>query len=782
MVSSTSSATPSTPSRSDMRATYQLKPLSILTVLMEIGFILGCAFFFSRHLMDTSPNVMFGGPDYPSAMHENSFIYEIFQKTGRIPLWDPFIGFGQPMLENLASSAVNPLVMLPIMFFGPVQGGKIALFFHIFLMAIGGWLLGRVLRLNWPGRVLLGLLVCGSGSIITQFGIGFTHLGFPQVYIPFALTGLIGTLYLRKRWPIVMLAVASTLMPFSGGEWYVLPTAIAAAFLSLFAIVAVELRPVRIALDGRMIKRLLLATAFTVGLVAIRVFTFNRPLVYHPSNWGSPPADLLQVIYSYFAPFTPHPESGDLWISYHYVMPLAFIIMLLIGRLLIYRPADENRGGMWRIVIPALIVIAVLTVWAEGLTPFLSWLYDTIPFLSDWKNSGRIAAGATPWLIVLAALWFDDIADSLMRAMAGVRLTIEPHGLLAPILRLKRAFQPNSAVARATLIFVAILGLYGAFGALSNWQHLVDTRFANLFAPGEQVGVGYIRAQYPSQFLSVLTEGWITHFSFVNNLARTTHGDATIFTFGIPSTIGPDSTMRFQPQFSVGTHPSYVGWMKDNGYVPLSGATIFEGQPIAWYNAAAPGYAFTVLRSALENRDWHPLTAAETHPVTYFNQIDSIVAVVDNAEPGSLLVIDETNYPGWNVTIDGEHADLQSVGSRLAVILPDHLSGSPPLHIVFDYHPLSLYLAGYLTILTAVLCIGFLLRIDERVSVRIPESVRGRAEVVAKRAVYVLTTPGILDGDAPPPALTQPERLLMPPSPNGANEDADQVAESHDVC
>ncbi|MEP7290027.1 MAG: hypothetical protein ABI947_30130 [Chloroflexota bacterium] len=770
---------------SKSRAPYQLQPLSILTVLLELGIIIACGFYFSRGVQDWRPNVMFGGPDYPSAMHQSSFVWAVFHKTGAIPLWDPFIGYGEPMFENLASSALNPLLMVPVLIFGPVQGGKVALFFHIFLMGVGGWLLARVLRLNWPGRIMLGLLITGSGSIVAQFGDGFIHLAFPQVYIPYAFAGLIGTLYLRRRWPIVMLAVASALMPYSGGEWYVLPTAIMATLLSGFAILNWEPTQKTWNIDWRMVRRLVGATVLTVGLVAIRFLSLHRELVFHPANWAGPSAEFLDMLKTYFVPYTPRPDYGDLWINYHYVVPMAFAIFLLVLRTVLYRPSGINRVGVWRIIVPALILILILTIWAMGDTPFVEWLYQTIPFLVDWKNSGRIAAGASIWVIALVAIWFDDVVFILLQMVKRIPPKTNPQDMLTPIVKLKRLLRLPRIVAQGAVIIVLGVGLFAAFDALYNWTRLVTTYYVNQYNPDEWIGLTYLRSQHPNEFLSVLTQGWINHFGFVENLGRTTHGDATIFTNGLPSTIGPDWIMNSSPEYSVGANLNYIGWLKDNGYTPVLGAPpeSYNKQPTAWYYADGVDYAFWVPRTTLISRDPNngkALIRSETQPVTYFHRVDSVLVLPENYPPDSVMVINETAYPGWIVTVDGKEATIESVGGRLAVALPDRASGTGSTEVLFTYRPLPLFAGAAITVLTALMCIVFLLRADERIPVTVRDNVTATASRVASRAMYVLATPGLLgeDPDAPKELPAPETPLLLPsttPLPNG-QENGQNVA------
>jgi hypothetical protein len=741
---------------------YQLQPLSILTIVLEVAFIIVCGFFFSRHLQDWSPNIMYGGRDYPSAMHQTSFVWAVFKEYGFIPLWNPFIGFGEPMLENLASSAMNPLIILPALLFGPVQGGKVALFMHIIFLAIGGWLLARVLRADWPGRVLAGLLFVGSGSIVAQFGTGFIHLAYPQVYIPYALAGLIGTLYLRRRWPLVMLAVAVALMPYSGGFWYMLPTAISAVFICAFALLGISVKPsFSLNIDWEMAGRLTLATAFTVGLLLMRFLPLQMWLVYHPNNWATPGSDFMAIVNNYFAPVTSQPQASDIWINYHYVLPWAFVIALVGARLFIFRPADTARQGVWRLLLGGGIAWGIITFWAQGDIPIIRDLYKAFPLLENWKNSGRIAAGATPWIIMVAALWFDDVIFILMQIGQRRPLLV---GKIGPLAQLKLTL--NRLILGRGMALVLVVGLlFGGFLAsadvLSNWSRLVYLMYTNEGAPDEELGLDYLRAIRPNNFLSVLTQGWITHFAFVNNFGRTTHGDATIFTLGLPSTLGTDTSMGGHPQYAVGANLNYVGWLKDNGYEAVPGAPQINDTPTVWQNGSAVPYAFLVDKTFMQETNWRALTNRDVSAVAYNHLIDTVRIVLPGYKENSVLIISETAYPGWQATINGTALRWESVGGRLALVLPP--ATVSPTVIEFAYRPPALFFGQWIMLFTVLASVGYLLKIDKR----IPVSFRQRVvRVVGQRfgKVYaVLTKPGLLDPEPnfDLPALPSPKTPMI---------------------
>ncbi len=767
-----------------IRNNYKLPPITLLHVLIEFGIILFCVFFSIRHLLNFSPNVMVGNLNYPTAMLQYSFSAAIFQKTGNITIWDPFAGFGEPMFENLATSILSPLVTWPVLIFGPVQAGKINLITHALLLAFGGWSLARILRLDWAGRILLALLCFGNGSVVSQFGQGFTHMAYPQAYIPWVFTGLIAALYMRRRWGVGMTTIATLCMVFSGGIWYVLPTAIACGAISLFSLPALDPQK-KLRIDLKKIRKMILIVFFILGIGAIRWLTYNRGLVFHPDASQAPGVGYFDIASAFFFPTTPQPEYSDLWINYHYVLAASLAIFLVGIRLFVYRPAEPYRAGIWRILVPAGLVILFLTLWAEGDTWFTQWLYKTIPLLDDWKNSGRIGAGVTPWIAVYAAIWFDDIVYVVWHSVRGKSFADKMQGFIPSFMdRHKLKLRLPHRV--ATFALIAVVGITFAMTTetMNNWPTQAKLSRVDEWDRNEANGLRFLRTLYPHQMLTVLTQGWVEHFGFMDTLSRSSHADATIFTVGLPATVGPDLSMHGNEEFAVGSNPDFIKWLKNNGFQPVPGAPVGEGNAIAWQNPMAPPYAFTIERSKLQDRDWHPIARAEVNEVSYYHRITNVETEVGDYPPDSLLVIDETAYPGWIATIDGQPVDTESVGSRMAVVLPDKPAGSAPTNVTFSYRPPLLYLGGFLTIEMSLLCALYLLRVDER----IPIGIRRRARVASQQVMKVLTDPTILESKPNPDELkalsagTIP--LLPPPEPksNGNNtSEPEVVAEQPDA-
>jgi hypothetical protein len=132
---------------------------------------------FAHGLRLPSPLITIAGHEYAYVVNSGEILSLIFQKTGAIPLWNPFVGHGEPMLESLFSFVFNPFMFLPFLAFGGVTGGKVVVLIHLGIMAAGGWSLARVLRLGRAARILLALLLAASGSWLIQIAAGYLQIG-----------------------------------------------------------------------------------------------------------------------------------------------------------------------------------------------------------------------------------------------------------------------------------------------------------------------------------------------------------------------------------------------------------------------------------------------------------------------------------------------------------------------------------------------------------------------------------------------------------------------------
>ena len=669
-----------------------------LLYALEIGLIAIVMLIVTRPLQDWSPDVRVKGPEFTYVINSGVIAANVYHQTGAIPLWNPFLRDGEPLLESPFSFVLNPLMTLPIFWFGAMNGTKAAVLLHVVLMGVGGWALGYVLKLKSPGRLLLGLMMGGSGSMAGAIGYGFYQMSLSQAYMPWVFAGLLGTLRTRERVYVGILVVAATLMTFAGTFWYVLPTAITAAILVLFHVIGREHG--RLYLDVTMLRRLIWASVLVVGVSAVRLIpqAANHDMINHPRealDRGIIPFETLAQLY--FIPTVPLPFD-NIAMHYHYIIAPLVALALWVGRGALVR---NQRSWRPRIVIPALLSILIFTVWAQEGTPILIWLYRTFPTLSEWRFVGRMMAAATPWFAVIAAIWLDDIIETL-RGTITERIAVNGRRWTLPL-------NLGTAPAALGMIAALLLGGYAGLDAARNWERMTGLEPASVY---EEPLVYWLRSQHPNELMPVWTSSFFVYMPFYNSFTRAAFGNPDYTPDSLPSTIGHTNAMDFPPPYAVGAESRMVDWLTQVGFQMYPGSETLYGGRLVWYNPTAPTYAFAVHINDIANR-LTPLTRSEAMPLTtYTHNIDHVTVRLGDYAPGFVVVLQEVAFPGWRVTVNGQPATLESVGGYIGVRLPDKPFGAPETIVEFAYEPPLLYASGAITFVFALIVSGYLLRVD----------------------------------------------------------------------
>lgn len=669
---------------------------------LEISLILIALFIFSAPLRDFSPGMRVRGQEFSYLINSGVIAAEIYGRAGAIPLWNPFMGDGEPLLESPFSFVLNPLMTLPIFIWGAVQGTKAAVLLHIGLMGVGGWLLGWALGLKAPARVLLGLLLGGSGSLAGAIGMGFYQMGLSQTYVPWVLAALLLTMRTRARWPVALLAVASTLMVFAGTFWYILPTAIAAALLLPAHTIRRTEGRVQVAWDS--VGRVLLALIFVALLGAVRLLpqVIHHGYVDHPRenlDWGR---DFFILSGLYFTPYpTDDPDYGTRSIHYHYIVPAYFALFLLMGRVLVAFSRARVPDPRRRVLIPAFVLVVIFTVWAQVNTPILRWLYDTIPFLGEWRFVGRMMAAGSLWLAIIAAVWFDDV----LLMLRDVVSRLDEAGV--------RRWQLHGP---ALLAAVLIMGGVAAGHVLGNWER--EAGVISIYEHDREP-LRRLRAQYPQEMLPVLTSSFFAYLPHYEMLTRAAFGNPDYRAGAVESTIGAPPMMWYPPPFAVGYDWLHQRSPADRGYVPLP-LPGYNLPPVdLWRHPQSPPYAFRTSYATLTRERQDPLSLAEVEPVlAYTHNIDWVEVRLARYAPDTVVVLREVAYPGWRVYVNDRPVPIESVGGYIGVRL---LVGAPTggdTRIAFVYQPDWLYAGALVSLLGLLGFSVYGLRLDQRFAAR----------------------------------------------------------------
>ncbi len=676
---------------------------------VEIGVVLIILLLSTTSLQDWSPEMRIAGPEFSYLINSGAIAARVYELSGAIPLWNPFMARGEPLLESPFGFVLNPIMTLPIFWFGAVQGTKLAVLLHIGIMGIGGWLMAYALKLRAPSRILSALLLGGAGGMAGAIGYGFYQMSLSQAYVPWIYAGLFGILYTQRRRWVAVLVAAAALLIFAGTFWYVLPTAISCALIALFGLVRRDEKGWYFNLGA--LTRLIWAGALVIGVSAVRFIPqwVNHDMIAHPRNALDTYVDFFTVATPYFVPEVPKPFE-NIAMHYQYIMPPAFALLLLAlrGWALFRRDKPKRAVGYGaRIVLPGALLIILFTVWAQEGTPFLRWLYGLIPTLGEWRFLGRMLAASLPWFAIIAAIWLDDLLIAFGRALRA------PDGRPAVPIRL-------GGLVAAAAVSVSLIGASAAgLDIVRNWGRIAGVEPTFTF---ERPLVYYLRERFPNRFLQVWTGGFFVYLPFYEMLARASFGNPDYRPDPVEPTIGTREAMRFPPEFGVGVDGFFMNWVISNGFrvIPET-IEMFAGAEWVWEQPDAPSYVFAVHYNDLMGRTT-PLTRYEALPIdTYSHHIDWIRVTLGDYTPGFILVAQEVAFPGWEVEINGQPAQLESVGGLIGVRLPDKAPGSPPTEVIFRYAPRLLYASGWLTTASVGVFAVYALRLDRFMRRRRPD-------------------------------------------------------------
>ncbi len=706
-----------------MRATLrqQLPKLMWWLVIIEIGVILLAAVWATSHLMNMDEHFVLAGSEYEYLTSSAFTVSEAWHDYGYIPMWQPYFWNGEPLIEWGFSTVLNPFSTIPAILFGAINGLKISLVIHVIIGGIGGWVLGRMLGLGALGRVLLGVLMVGRGSPVGLIGGGYFQLAVSQSFMPYALAAAVGIFrFPERRYPIVLMGAAFALIWWVGNIYYVMPTALIVLVFVLvyaFTIERDEQKRLRIVIDRHVLVRFAVAVGFSFALSAAVVLPTllqshltkgHEPMLL--GEWEAWQRDLYRVTEQYF---NGSRELYDLGLApdlpyyfYAYTIPawfaaLIFLVIPPIRRL--HRESFENSRRFW---ITALILIVFFTLWAASLNPLVTWLSTTVvPILGRWRFVGRMLAIGSLLLATLAAMR----ADGLWRAFVIERTAFE-----LPLLRRLKSVPAAVAPIMGALVIVMGVGAVDVLG--TTWKSFAD--LAVFQANTGDECIRSIRELNPDSEISILFGFYVDAYAHLQHRARLNFVGNGIYPLGQESTLFPGNLADpRRAQFGMAFASDEHLFMQEIGYRSLEGSYLLpEGIPCGYVNPNALPYAFALPLNDL--RDYgsqgeppFELPVDAVTPITPLSRIYDNVWLSVTAQPDQELVVaaHETTYTGWQVEIDGQRAQLESVGGIVGVIVPPG-SGERVIH--FYYRPALLVFSMWLTLIAAVVGAGYLLHLE----------------------------------------------------------------------
>lgn len=584
------------------------------------------------------------------------------QRYGEIPLWNPYMLTGFPLAGDLINHFWNPIATVPVMIWGGVNGMKVSVFLTLLAAAFGQWFLAHVFGLRGIFRLWAGLLFALSGGVAGLWFLGWYELLVGVAWFPWCFALLWRALHRRDHLSVILAAVAVAMVLTTGGGYYPLYLA-----LSLGALTLAALFWHKPAERGPQLRRAAAVAILAVGLAAVYLvpvidgwrFT-ARDTPPDMSQYNAQPVAYALFNYvvsdkTWFRADALNKTSGSGW----YFIGVLPILALALTPWLFARASWRRRG-----ILTLLFLLLALLLWHANRSYPVRALYDWFPFLYTFRFPNRLLIVIASPLIVLAAVNLQGLLVWSRRAWHGMRLGI-----------LSRNARGAGGLSLLTLFNLFVVGLlvmstanvYRVNKEFANAPHSrnFQARDVLTWLKNEDPGLYYIdiggdRPYWDWMAYAYELEMPVLNFRYNRRLRSLDHQ------------IAENSPFKAQPRYVI------LGQDRpapENAELlaPISGV-------IVWRRTDALPYGFV---TGGGDAAMTPDSVRET--AVRLDGPNRIIAAASADGEGERLVILASDYPGWQLRVDGEPATIRPVNGYLgAELLPgEHtyvFEFRPPLH------------------------------------------------------------------------------------------------------
>jgi hypothetical protein len=656
-----------------------------------------------------------GGPgDFEPYTAMDWIVAKTLLEHGQLPLWNAYVYSGLPFIGDAYISFFNPAIVGPLLLFGPVNGGKVAVVVAVALSGLGQYWLSRVVGQGRVVAFVAGVLGLTAGTLVARVASGFNFgQSMQHAWMALTLASFVVALRTRRPGPIALASLCYALLFHAGNLylWLVL-SAIMLVFSAGYAITwkgptTGRAGRLPLAINWRAVQ----AGVAVAGLGALLDAVQLLPMLA-VRNGSDKPIDVtlqgtqppLPTLFNFVVADRQFWDN-DLFgasifgwaVHYAYLGGGIFLFLLLLV------PAFRRRPS--RDLVLLALTVWLTVAWAAGRHTFV-WIiwqhWETMRQLRFW---GTTTHATTIVLIPLALAG----ADYLWRALAGAGPSLDRWG---PLL-VWRAPAPTLADARGGwhlgllrvgLWVVLLVALWRI--ALDPWQ--VNGQLWNVVPRRTDADAvfAWLRARDPSAFTVQNNDNFTPGFASYGHVAQDMQilNSVWLFKPQLRPTAGAPDGGLFIPV------PKYVVQRPD--VMPLAGSALLaEVQGAAIYTGP-PGLPFAFVADPLhlpygEAAGAAALGRGQIAPaMARFDGPNRIVVRVapDASLRFSMLVILQSNFDGWQArAADGTFRPVQAAGGFLA------LTGVRPGETyVFSFRP-PLFTIGASLSLLGLLAVAVLL-------------------------------------------------------------------------
>jgi len=327
--------------------------------------------------------------------------YQTVAKWKQVPLWNPYLCGGTPMLGNPQSRILTPFFLLHLVF-GPLVAIRLEIILHLALLFAGSYVLSRVLGLGKLAATASALVSGGCSAYFLHVGVGHSWT-LCYAYAPWVLAAVVVAI---DRQRLALAALAGLGLALMANEGGIYPAPHSGVFVAIvcvgLAIGRKSLWPLKV-LAVTAVFGALFATA---KLLPTWELMREHPRVTTPEDYTSP--ELVQL-----ALFSLDQDKNRAisaqpghwgWHEYGAYVGLIAFAFAALGALL-----TRKRAAVWSVATLVLVALSVgLIPEHEKLSAW--WFVHKLPPFSSLHVPSRFLVLVAVSLAVLAGFGVQQLS------------------------------------------------------------------------------------------------------------------------------------------------------------------------------------------------------------------------------------------------------------------------------------------------------------------------------------------------------------------------------------
>lgn len=600
-----------------------------------------------------------------------------------IPLWNPYMLTGYPHVGDFLGHFWNPISTLPILTWGGINGMKVSIFLSFIIAGLGQWLFAHTLGVGRLFRLWSSILFLISGGLALLWRVGWYELLLGAAWFPACFALYLRALQTGTVAAVGLVSVAIFMVISTGGGYYPLYLLVSMATVFALAILRApsdtRTHFIRTSVWIVLLSALLCAVILVPYLDGYRYSVRDVPPDFHQHFSQPIPYALINYIVhspEWFRATILGTAGGWNWfyIGWLPVAALAFVPLALSR-------SPRRRGPM---LISGTLLVVLLLWFANQFSP-VGWLYEWIPFLYNLRFPNRLLIIAACPLLLLAAHAL-EYTQRLSKGWAGsIKLVYRTSGhrrSAMPVRHLITAVWIAGLVVTTTTVYDVNRGFAFADQPL-NAKALSVLKWVKEYDPS----LYYINLGGGALYWDWTPAAYALEMPVINFLYS-----RYLRTRDIQRSDSSPFIAKAKYQFSRPDQPP-----------PENARQLreIEGMQL-WQILDALPYAFGVQPTVMQEH-----TKLAPDQVTALDvEIKGPNRVVVNGAPqsdGDVLVVLMSDYPGWQLHIDGNPAPVVSHNGYLGAKM------IPGVHsYAFHFRPAQYVIGATISIATFVLLIGAL--------------------------------------------------------------------------